>query len=76
MLWKAATVLIIVTMPADALGAGASRRPQPRPLTDSEKRLFLKCEKLAEAQGYESVAYTDRCRALRPLGARLFIEKR
>ena len=69
------TLFMIATISGEAFGAGAPRRPQGIPFTASEKRLFLECEKIARAQGYDSVAYTSRCRSLRPLGARLFIEK-
>lgn len=68
-------LFMIATMSSEAFGAGAPLRPPGIPLTASEKRLFLKCEKIARAKGYGSVAYTSRCRALRPLGTRLLIEK-
>jgi hypothetical protein len=70
-----AALVIILAIANQAHGAGASRRPQGKPLTESEKRLFAECEKIARAQGYDSSAYMGRCRALRPNGARLFVER-
>jgi hypothetical protein len=70
------TLFMIASMPNDAFGAGAPLRPQGKLITASEKRLFLECEEIARVTGYSSVGYTRRCKAVRPLGTRLLIEKK